>query len=73
MVLHFSGEILGPGAPASAAFAPTFLVIGLIPILAIAIFAQLKPGDGAEMTGRPSVAEPETPATRPGRAASSGR
>jgi EmrB/QacA subfamily drug resistance transporter len=58
MVLHFSGEIVGRGAPA-AAFAPTFLIIGIIPILAIAIFGQLRPGAGEELTGRPVVPEPE--------------
>jgi EmrB/QacA subfamily drug resistance transporter len=59
LVLHVSGEFSPAGAPASAALVPTFLVIGLIPILAIAIFGQLRPGAGEELTGRPSVREPE--------------
>jgi EmrB/QacA subfamily drug resistance transporter len=57
LTLHVSSEFAGAGAAPSAAFAPTFLVIGLIPILAIAVFAQLEPGAGGELTGRPSVSE----------------
>jgi len=50
-VLHLATELTGAHAPGPAAFAPTFLIVGLIPILAIFIFAQLAPNAGAEMSG----------------------
>jgi MFS family permease len=50
-VLHMSTELTGTPTPGPAAFAPTFLIVGLIPILAIAVFAQLAPNAGEEMSG----------------------
>ncbi len=50
-VLHLATEFSGAHLLGRAAFIPTFLIVGLIPILAIAVFAQLSPNAGAEMSG----------------------
>ncbi len=58
-VLHLATEYSGATAPGPGAFMPTFLIVGLIPILAIAIFAQLSPNAGAEMSGHRRTAMDE--------------
>jgi EmrB/QacA subfamily drug resistance transporter len=50
-VLHLATEVSGAGGPTTASFVPTFLIVGVIPILAISVFAQLSPNAGAEMSG----------------------
>jgi EmrB/QacA subfamily drug resistance transporter len=50
-VLHIATELGGGGTPTKAAFLPTLLFVGVIPILAIYFFAQLSPGAGEEMSG----------------------
>ena len=71
-VLHLASVHSGANGPA-AAFVPTFIIVGLIPVLAIVFFAQLRPGAGEEMTGRPILSEPEEPVIGAGRAASGNR
>ena len=50
--LHIATGIGGKASPDTAAFMPTLLFVGLIPIMAIYFFAQLSPTAGDEMSGR---------------------
>jgi EmrB/QacA subfamily drug resistance transporter len=58
-VLHIATGLSGGTSPGPAAFMPTLLFVGVIPILAIYFFAQLPPNAGEEMSGhrRNSVTE----------------
>jgi len=49
--LHIATEFSGGGTPTHAAFMPTLLFVGMIPISAIYFFAQLSPHAGEEMSG----------------------
>jgi EmrB/QacA subfamily drug resistance transporter len=49
--LHIATEISGKASPGTAAFMPTLLFVGLVPIMAIYFFAQLSPNAGDEMSG----------------------
>jgi EmrB/QacA subfamily drug resistance transporter len=70
--LEIATRLTGTTTPTPTAFAPTFLVVGLIPILSALIFARLPGGAGEEMSGHraaaAAVVEPqfETAAASPG-------
>jgi EmrB/QacA subfamily drug resistance transporter len=49
--LHVATEVSGGKTPTQAAFMPTLLFVGMIPLFAIYFFAQLSPRAGAEMSG----------------------
>jgi EmrB/QacA subfamily drug resistance transporter len=49
--LYIATELSGKTSPGTAAFMPTLLFIGMVPILAIYFFAQLSPSAGDEMSG----------------------
>ncbi len=53
-VLHIATELSGESTPGAAAFFPTLIIVGLIPLLAIFYFARLAPDAGAEMSGHRS-------------------
>ncbi len=50
-VLHVATVLSGAASPTPAAFLPTLLIVGMIPMLAIFVFAQLSPTAGDEMSG----------------------
>jgi MFS family permease len=58
-VLHLATELSGEASPGQAAFAPTLLIVGAIPIFAIYYFARLSPMAGAEMSGHRAKAVDE--------------
>jgi hypothetical protein len=74
-VLHIATELSGGGSPGPAAFLPTLLFVGAIPILAIYFFAQLPPNAGEEMSGhrRKIVTEAMDNLGEPAQAAGQGR
>jgi len=49
--LHIATELSGGGVPSQAAFMPTLMFVGLIPVFAIYFFAQLSPRAGEEVSG----------------------
>jgi EmrB/QacA subfamily drug resistance transporter len=49
--LHLATELSGEKTPGPAAFVPTLLFVGMIPVLAIYFFAQLSPRAGEELSG----------------------
>jgi EmrB/QacA subfamily drug resistance transporter len=49
--LHVATEFGGGGVPNQAAFMPTLMFVGLIPVFAIYFFAQLSPRAGEEVSG----------------------
>jgi EmrB/QacA subfamily drug resistance transporter len=55
-VLEIVTRLSGAAGPETAAFAPTFLIIGLIPIASALIFARLPDQAGEEMSGHRSAA-----------------
>ncbi|MDB5392614.1 MAG: transporter [Rhodospirillales bacterium] len=50
-VLHIATELSGKTSPGPAAFVPTLLIVGAIPMIAIHYFARLSPSAGEEMSG----------------------
>jgi EmrB/QacA subfamily drug resistance transporter len=59
-VLQFVTHLSGATSPDAAAFIPTFLIVGALPLLSIFIFARLPANAGEEMSGhRLQVAETE--------------
>jgi EmrB/QacA subfamily drug resistance transporter len=74
-VLHIATELSGGVSPGPAAFLPTLLFVGVIPITAIYFFAQLSPSAGEEMSGhrRKAVAEAMDNLGEPAQAAGQGR
>jgi MFS family permease len=74
-VLHIATELSGGVSPGPAAFLPTLLFVGMIPILAIYFFAQLSPSAGDEMSGhhRKIVADAMDNLGEPAQAAGQGR
>jgi hypothetical protein len=73
--LHFATELSGGVSPGPAAFLPTLLFVGLIPILAIYFFAQLSPSAGDEVSGhrRKIVTDAMDNLGEPAQAAGQGR
>jgi len=58
-VLHLATQMTGTASPGPAAFMPTLLIVGMIPITAIFVFAQLAPTAGEEMSGHRRIAVAE--------------
>jgi EmrB/QacA subfamily drug resistance transporter len=50
-VLHIATGLSGETTPGPAAFMPTLLIVGAIPMIAIYYFARLSPSAGEEMSG----------------------
>lgn len=50
-VLHLATEFSGNSTPTAAAFTPTLMIVGAIPMLAIFIFAKLPANAAEEMSG----------------------
>ena len=50
-VLHLATELSGKTSPDAAAFAPTLIIVGAIPMLAIFYFAKLPANAAEEMSG----------------------
>jgi EmrB/QacA subfamily drug resistance transporter len=50
-VLHLATELSGKTSPDAAAFVPTLIIVGAIPMLAIFYFAKLPANAGEEMSG----------------------
>jgi EmrB/QacA subfamily drug resistance transporter len=73
--LHIATVLSGGASPGPAAFMPTLLFVGMIPILAIYFFAQLPPNAGEEMSGHRlrSVAEAMDNLGEPAQAVGQGR
>ncbi len=59
-ILEQMTRLTGSSVPNVAAFGPTFLIVGAIPLAAIPIFARLSPTAGDEVSGHRPVALPET-------------
>jgi hypothetical protein len=49
--LHFATGLSGGNTPTQAAFMPTLLFVGVIPVFAVYFFAQLSPRAGEEVSG----------------------
>ena len=69
-ILHIVTELSGKTSPDAAAFGPTLVIVGAIPMLAIYYFARLSPTAGAEMSGHRRTETDEAIATlgQPGHA-----
>jgi hypothetical protein len=45
----------GAGQPTAADFVPTFVCVGLLPIVSLAFFTRLRPEDGSQVSGHLAV------------------